>query len=77
MILAESQLSQSAAQETLPLRDAFAVLFFVSVGMLFDPTIAVREPFLVAATLLIIVARQCGRGLHHRPPVPPSRSRPR
>src|SRR6185369_5334340 len=40
MILAESQLSQSAAQETLPLRDAFAVLFFVSVGMLFDPTIA-------------------------------------
>jgi CPA2 family monovalent cation:H+ antiporter-2 len=56
MILAESQLSQSAAQETLPLRDAFAVLFFVSVGMLFDPTIAVRQPFLVAVTLLIILA---------------------
>ena len=37
MILAESELSQRAAQETLPLRDAFAVLFFVSVGMLFDP----------------------------------------
>ncbi len=38
MILSESELSQRAAQETLPLRDAFAVLFFVSVGMLFDPT---------------------------------------
>jgi CPA2 family monovalent cation:H+ antiporter-2 len=56
MILAESQLSQSAAQETLPLRDAFAVLFFVSVGMLFDPTVAVRQPFLVAVTVILIVA---------------------
>ena len=56
MILAESQLSQSAAQETLPLRDAFAVLFFVSVGMLFDPTVAVRHPFLVAMTVILIVA---------------------
>ncbi|HJT15448.1 MAG TPA: YbaL family putative K(+) efflux transporter [Dongiaceae bacterium] len=56
MILAESQLSQSAAQETLPLRDAFAVLFFVSVGMLFDPTVAVRHPFLVAMTVIFIVA---------------------
>ena len=55
MILAESELSQRAAQETLPLRDAFAVLFFVSVGMLFDPTILVREPLLVGATFLIIV----------------------
>lgn len=55
MILAESQLSQRAAQETLPLRDAFAVLFFVSVGMLFDPTILVREPLMVALTLLIVV----------------------
>ena len=60
MILAESQLSQSAAQETLPLRDAFAVLFFVSVGMLFDPTIAVRQPLLVAVTVLIIVAGNAG-----------------
>ena len=56
MILAESQLSQSAAQETLPLRDAFAVLFFVSVGMLFDPTVAVRQPIMVALTVIIIVA---------------------
>jgi CPA2 family monovalent cation:H+ antiporter-2 len=55
MILSESKLSQQAATETLPLRDAFAVLFFVSVGMLFDPTILVREPLPVAATLLIIL----------------------
>lgn len=55
MILAESQLSQRAAQETLPLRDAFAVLFFVSVGMLFNPMILVEQPLLVAATFLIIV----------------------
>ena len=55
MILAESPLSHQAAQETLPLRDAFAVLFFVSVGMLFDPTILVREPGPVIATVAIIV----------------------
>jgi len=55
MILSESELSQRAAQETLPLRDAFAVLFFVSVGMLFDPAILVAEPVPVLATLLIIV----------------------
>ncbi len=55
MILAESPLSHRAAQESLPLRDAFAVLFFVSVGMLFDPMSLVREPFPVLATLFIIV----------------------
>ncbi len=55
MILSESKLSQQAATETLPLRDAFAVLFFVSVGMLFDPTILVREPVPVLITLLIIL----------------------
>jgi CPA2 family monovalent cation:H+ antiporter-2 len=55
MILSESELSQRAANETLPLRDAFAVLFFVSVGMLFDPTIILREPVPVIATVLIIV----------------------
>lgn len=55
MILSESELSHRAAQETLPLRDAFAVLFFVSVGMLFDPTILVTQPFLVLATVFIIV----------------------
>ena len=55
MILSESELSQRAAQETLPLRDAFAVLFFVSVGMLVDPTIVLREPLPLLATVLIIV----------------------
>ncbi len=55
MILSESALSQRAAEETLPLRDAFAVLFFVSVGMLFDPSILVRAPLELAATLLIIL----------------------
>jgi monovalent cation:H+ antiporter-2, CPA2 family len=55
MILAESPLSHQAANETLPLRDAFAVLFFVSVGMLFDPTVLLREPGPAAATFLIIV----------------------
>ncbi|GAB7266108.1 YbaL family putative K(+) efflux transporter [Dickeya ananatis] len=55
VVLNESELSQRAAHDTLPLRDAFAVLFFVSVGMLFDPMILVREPLAVLATLLIIV----------------------
>ena len=55
MILSESELSQRAANETLPLRDAFAVLFFVSVGMLFDPMIMIREALPVLATVLIIV----------------------
>jgi CPA2 family monovalent cation:H+ antiporter-2 len=55
MILAESQLSHQAAQETLPLRDAFAVLFFVSVGMLFDPSILVTDPLPVLGTVLIII----------------------
>ncbi|MFL6717273.1 MAG: YbaL family putative K(+) efflux transporter [Burkholderiaceae bacterium] len=55
MILGESDLSHRAAEESLPLRDAFAVLFFVSVGMLFDPSILMREPLLVLATVAIIV----------------------
>jgi CPA2 family monovalent cation:H+ antiporter-2 len=55
MVLGESPLSQRAAQESLPLRDAFAVLFFVSVGMLFDPASVLREPWPLAATLFIIV----------------------
>ncbi|PHY19009.1 YbaL family putative K(+) efflux transporter [Caulobacter sp. BP25] len=55
MIMAESELSQQAANDTLPLRDAFAVLFFVSIGMLFDPSVLLREPLAVLATLLIIV----------------------
>ena len=55
MILSESELSQRAAQEILPLRDAFAVLFFVSVGMLFNPHIVVTAPWSLAATVFIIV----------------------
>ncbi len=55
MILAESELSQRAAEETLPLRDAFAVLFFVSVGMLFNPAVLISHPMAVLATLGIIL----------------------
>jgi CPA2 family monovalent cation:H+ antiporter-2 len=55
MILSESELSHRAAEETLPLRDAFAVLFFVAVGMLFDPTILSREPLPILATVAIIM----------------------
>jgi CPA2 family monovalent cation:H+ antiporter-2 len=55
MVLAESQLSTQAAKETLPLRDAFAVLFFVSVGMLFDPAVLLESPAAIIATFLIIV----------------------
>lgn len=55
MILAESALSQRAAEETLPLRDAFAVLFFVSVGMLFNPKVVLEDPLPVLATVGVIV----------------------
>jgi len=55
MMLSESQLSQQAATESLPLRDAFAVLFFVSVGMLFHPAIVADEPLALVATVLIIL----------------------
>ncbi len=55
MVLAESELSHQAAAEVLPLRDAFAVLFFVSVGMLFDPLILIRDPLPVLATVFIII----------------------
>jgi CPA2 family monovalent cation:H+ antiporter-2 len=55
MVLNGSELSQRAAHDTLPLRDAFAVLFFVSVGMLFDPMILIHEPLAVLATLAIIL----------------------
>jgi CPA2 family monovalent cation:H+ antiporter-2 len=55
MILSESALSQRAAEESLPFRDAFAVLFFVSAGMLVDPTIFTRDPWTMLGTVLIIV----------------------
>ncbi|MEJ0018440.1 MAG: YbaL family putative K(+) efflux transporter [Acetobacteraceae bacterium] len=55
MVLAESELSQRAAEETLPLRDAFAVLFFVSVGMLFNPAVILNDPWPLLATVAIII----------------------
>ncbi|WP_342755036.1 YbaL family putative K(+) efflux transporter [Pantoea sp. MBD-2R] len=55
MVLNESELSHRAAHDTLPLRDAFAVLFFVSVGMLFDPMILLDKPLAVLGVLAIIV----------------------
>ena len=55
MILSESELSHRAAEETLPLRDAFSVLFFVAAGMLFDPSIVVREPLALLATVATII----------------------
>ena len=56
MVLSESQFSQRAARETLPLQDAFAVLFFVAVGMLFDPQVLIEQPWKVVATVAIIAA---------------------
>jgi CPA2 family monovalent cation:H+ antiporter-2 len=55
MMLRESALSHRAAEESLPLRDAFSVLFFVSVGMLFDPSVVIREPLKLLATVGIIM----------------------
>ena len=55
MVMSESELSHQAAEESLPLRDAFAVLFFVSVGMLFDPMVLINNPLSLLATLLIIM----------------------
>jgi CPA2 family monovalent cation:H+ antiporter-2 len=55
MMLRESEFSHRAADDSLPLRDAFAVLFFVSVGMLFDPNILLDEPLKVLAVVAIIM----------------------
>jgi monovalent cation:H+ antiporter-2, CPA2 family len=55
MVMRESHLSHRAAEESLPLRDAFSVLFFVSVGMLFDPGILIQQPLQVLAVVAIIV----------------------
>ncbi|GAB3378615.1 YbaL family putative K(+) efflux transporter [Lysobacter fragariae] len=60
LLLNESEFSHQAATETLPLRDAFAVLFFVSVGMLFNPSILVERPVQVLATFGVVVV---GNGL--------------
>jgi len=55
MVVGQSPVSEQAAADALPLRDAFAVLFFVSVGMLFEPGFLVREPLLLAAGLAIVL----------------------
>jgi CPA2 family monovalent cation:H+ antiporter-2 len=55
VILSESDFSHQAAADSLPLQDAFAVLFFVSIGMLFDPSILIREPLAVLAVVLVII----------------------
>ena len=55
VVMSESPLSYRAAEESLPFRDAFSVLFFVSVGMLFDPQVLMREPFHVFVVVLIII----------------------
>jgi len=55
VVLQESNLSYRAAEESLPLRDAFSVLFFVSVGMLFDPEIIIQEPLKVITVVAIII----------------------
>ena len=55
LVLRESAFSERAAHESLPLRDAFAVLFFVAVGMLFDPKILIEQPLAVLATVLVIL----------------------
>jgi len=55
MVMRESEFSHRAAEESLPLRDAFSVLFFVSVGMLFDPMIVINEPLHVLGVIAIII----------------------
>ncbi len=56
LVLSESDIGLKAAEKSLPMRDAFAVLFFVSVGMLFDPMTLVESPLMIIITLMIIVA---------------------
>src|SRR5262249_16478392 len=70
MVVGRSDFSLRAASEALPMRDAFAVLFFVSVGMLFDPRTLLEAPALVAATLAIVVL---GKPLAALPILPPLR----
>lgn len=55
MVVAQSPVANQAAADALPMRDAFAVLFFVSVGMLFDPAFLLQEPMMVLAALLVIL----------------------
>ena len=78
VVLSETDLSHQAAADSLPLRDAFAVLFFVSVGMLFDPAVLVREPLpVLAAVLLVIVVGKSLAAVRDRAGRSATRSAPR
>jgi CPA2 family monovalent cation:H+ antiporter-2 len=55
MVVGQSPVSQQAAADALPMRDAFAVLFFSSVGMLFDPRFVLHEPALLLTGLAIVI----------------------
>jgi CPA2 family monovalent cation:H+ antiporter-2 len=55
MVMGESELSQQATDDAMPLRDAFAVLFFVSVGMLLNPAVFVEAPLAVLGTVAIVM----------------------
>jgi len=63
VIIGESDLSHKAAADALPLRDAFAVLFFVSVGMLFDPRVLVQRPLEVLIVVLIVMVGKSAAAL--------------
>jgi CPA2 family monovalent cation:H+ antiporter-2 len=63
MVLRESEFSHRAAEQTLPLQDAFAVLFFVSVGMLFEPRVLIEQPLHVLATVAVIVVGKSAAAL--------------
>jgi CPA2 family monovalent cation:H+ antiporter-2 len=63
VVISESDLSYQAGADALPLQDAFAVLFFASVGMLFDPTVVMREPVRVLATVAVILVGNAGAAL--------------
>jgi monovalent cation:H+ antiporter-2, CPA2 family len=64
MVMSSSTLSQQAMRETLPMREAFAVLFFVSVGMLFNPGILLAQPFALLATVVIIIGVKAAAGFY-------------
>ena len=77
LVLNASPLGHSAAERSLPLRDAFAVIFFVSVGMLFDPRTLLQRPAAVAAVLAVVIVggTACAWGLARLGRVPPRDAR--
>ena len=77
MVMRESPLSYRAAEESLPLRDAFSVLFFVSVGMIFEPQVLIREPLHVLVVIAIIIIGKSLGGFFSRPAISVIRSIPR